>query len=111
MLHNLFLGTNDISFNSGLSNENTKNNNNTFRHYSSLMKKNVPYNDFYTRTLSNIHNNPNTVRYTNTETNYSNNNFCTCSNYNNTSNQINQNMLNIQKKTKKNIQISLNFII
>ena len=100
MSQNLFLNTNDTSFNSGLLKENTKNNINNFLHYAPLMKKNVPNNNFYNNTFSNIQNNRSIVCYANTDINYSYNNFCTCFNH---SNEINPNIINLQKKSKKKI--------
>ena len=106
MSHQLILSTNDTSFNSKLTNENTKSNYNNFRHYSSLIKKNVPKNQCYINTSSSIQNNPNRVRYINTESIFSNNNVCTCINCTNTLNSVNSNILNLPNTPHKKLPVN-----
>ncbi len=95
MLENVMPNPKELSFNSKLLNDKNYSNYNTFRHYSSLIKKNN--NNSNVNTSSNIQNNPFKVRYTNTEINNSNNNFCSCVKNKNTINSINSNFSNHNK--------------
>ena len=87
----------ELSFNSKLLNDKNYNNYNTFRHYSSLIKKNNNNNNSNVNISSNMQNNPFKILYTNTEINNSNNNFCSCIKNKNTINSINSNFSNHNK--------------
>jgi len=91
MSAHLFFNSKDGSFNNKLIYENSKSNYNNFRHYSSLIKKNNPKNKYFINTSSNIQKFPHKLRYITTEENFSNNNFCSCVNDQNTLNPNNSN--------------------
>ena len=101
MLEHLMPNPKELSFNSKLLNDKNYSNYNTFRHYSSLIKKNNNNNNSNVNTSSNMQNNPFKVRYTNTEINKSNNNFCSCIKNKNTINSINSNFSNHNKKRQQ----------
>ena len=63
-----------------------KNTYNSFRYYSSLIKKNNENNKYIINNSSDIDNNPNKIGYIETESNFSKINTCTCINCTNTSN-------------------------
>lgn len=102
MLEHLMPNQKELSFNIKLLNDKNNSNYNTFRHYSSLIKKNNNNNNSNVNTSSNMQNNPFKVRYTKTEINSSNNNFCSCVKNVNTINSINTNFSNNNKMIQQN---------
>ena len=97
MLEHLMPNPKELSFNSKLLNDKNYSNYNTFRHYSSLIKKNNNNNKSNVNTSSNMQNNPFKIRYTNTEIDSSNKKFCSCVKNKNTINSINSNFSNHNK--------------
>ena len=97
MLEHLMPNPKELSFNSKLLNDKNYSNYNTFRHYSSLIKKNNNNNNSNVNTSSNMQNNPFKIRYTNTEIDNSNNKFCSCVKNKNTINTIISNFSNHNK--------------
>ena len=110
MSHRFIVNQKYSSFNDKLIYQNTQNNYNTFRYYSSLIKnKNKNYKPTI-NTSSNIYNCPHKTGYIETESNLSNTNACSCINCTNTLNSnlnLNTYYYNLENSKKYHVNYKI----